>query len=229
MKSLNQKLIVSLFVCSMSAITAYGQATPEGNFDPQAFEQQARQVLQQMQQPDADTQQVMSQFRDLMRSFRDATQNMTPDQADRIRQQVMQDLQPDIAKSMPSIVRRMQQGIIDRIRQELDCTDEEFAALKPGLQKILDCMQAVTVAGRRGGFNAPSLPGQSQTLAQTLHDLRATLDDTNAKPDEIKARLDAVRQAKAKAEHDLDVARAELRPLLSLRQEALLTEEGLLD
>jgi hypothetical protein len=228
MKILKQ-IVICLFVCTLSALTAHGQAAPEGNFDPQAFEQQARQILQQMQQPNADQQQVMSQFRDLMRQFRDATQNMTPDQADRMRQQVMQDLQPDIAKSMPSIVRRMQQGIIDRVRQELDCTDEEFAAIKPGLQKILDCMQAVTVSGRGGRFGPPSLPGQSQILSQALHDLRATLDDTNAKPDEIKAKLDAVRQAKAQAEHDLEVARAELRPLLTLRQEAVLAEDGLLD
>lgn len=229
MKTLKINLLIGLFVCSMSALTARGQAAPDGNFDPQAFERQAREVLAQMQQPNADTQEVMQQFRDLMRSFRDATQNMTPDQADRIRQQVMTDLQPDIARSMPSIVRRMQESIIDRLRQELDCTDEEFAALKPGLQKILDAMQAVTIAGRRGGFGPPSLPGQSQSLAEALRELHTTLDNTNAKADEIKARLDAVRQAKAQAEHDLDVARAELKPLLTLRQEALLTEEGLLD
>ena len=227
MKCLKQ-IVTCLFVFSISALTVQGQAT-DGNFDSQAFEQQARQVLQQMQEPNADTQQVMQQFRDLMRQFRDATQDAAPDQADRIRQQVMQDLQPDIVKSMPWIGRRMQQGLIDRIRQELDCTDEEFAALKPGLQKILDCMQAVTFAGRRGGFGPPSLPGQSETLAQALRELHTTLDDTNAKPDDIKAKLDAVRQAKAQAEHALDVARAELRPLLTLRQEALLTEEGLLD
>jgi hypothetical protein len=124
----------------------------------------------------------------------------------------------------------MQQGIMDRLRQELDCSDEEFAALKPGLQKVLDAMQAATVGGRRPGFGgAFRLPGQSQGLSQALQDLRTTLEDTNAKADLIKARLDVVRQARESANKDLAIARAELRPLLTVRQEAVLVVNGVLD
>lgn len=229
MTRLKQIIATCLLICFLPALTARGQATPQGNFDPQAFEDQARHILDQLQQPDVDQQQIMQQFRDLMQQFRDATANMSPDQVDKLRQDMMQRLQPDIIKSMPAIIRRAQQGMMDRLRQELDCTDEEFAALKPGLQKILDCMQAATVAGRRPGFGGFALPGQSPALAQALQQLHATLEDTNAKADEIKAKLDAVRQARAEALHNLEVARAELRPLLTLRQEAVLTQDGLLD
>lgn len=223
------QIVAFLLLGLCIAIPARSQVAGQGGFDLQAFEDQARQVLNQMQQPDADQQQVMQQFGDLMRQFRDATQNMSPDQVDKLRQQMMEHLQPDIAKAMPSIVRRMQQGLMDRLKTELECTDEEFAVLKPALQKVLDAMQAASVRGRRGGFGGFSLPGQSTTLAQALAQLRTTLEDTAAKPDEIKAKLDAVRTAKASTNHDVQVAQAELRPLLTIRQEAVLVNIGLLD
>jgi DNA repair exonuclease SbcCD ATPase subunit len=224
-----EMMIVFVLLSLLIAIPASGQAAGQGAFDPQAFEDQAKQILAQLQQPDVDQQQVMQQAGQLMQQFRDATQNMTPDQVDKIRQQMMERLQPEIIKAMPSIVRQMQRGLMDRLKQQLECTDEEFAALQPALQKVLDCMQAATVGGRRGGFGGFSLPGQSATLAQAIQKLHTTLEDTAAKPDEIKAKLDAVREAKASTNHDLQVARAELRPLLTVRQEAVLVANGLLD
>lgn len=218
-----------LMIGLLPTLTARGQAAP-GGFDQQAFEEQAKQLLAQMRDPNADQQQIGQQMRDLMQQFRDATANLPPDQADKMRQDMMQRLQPEIVKSMPSIIRRMQQGIMDRLRQDLDCSDEEFSALKPKLQSVLDAMQAATIAGRRPGFGGGfNLPGQSQSLSQALRELRATLDDTEAKPDAIKTRLEAVRQARQAAERDLAVARAELRPLLTVRQEAVLAVNGMLD
>jgi hypothetical protein len=226
-KSLHVVAFLLLGLCI--ALPARSQVAGQGGFDSQAFEDQARQILAQMQQPDADQQQVMQQFGDLMRQFRDATQNMTPDQVDKLRQQMMEHLQPDLAKAMPSIVRRMQQGLMDRLKAQLECTDEEFAVLKPALQKVLDAMQAASARGRRGGFGGFSLPGQSATLSQALAQLHTTLEDTAAKPDEIKAKLDAVRTARASTNHDLQVAQAKLRPLLTVRQEAILVANGLLE
>lgn len=222
-------MVAALVIGLMTALPVRGQAAP-GGFDQRAFEEQARQLIAQMRDPNVDQQQIQQQMRDLMRQFRDATANLPPEQADKMRQDMMERLQPELARSMPAIIRRMQQGIMDRLRQELDCSDDEFAALKPGLQKILDAMQSATVAGRRPGFGRGfSLPGQSQGLSQALQELRTTLDDPNAKADLIKAKLDAVRQAREVAEHDLAVARAELRSLLTVRQEAVLAVDGVMD
>ena len=222
--------ILFILLGAITAVPARGQATGQSNgFDPQAFEDQARQLLDQLQKPDVDQQQIMQQAGQLMQQFRDQTQNMTPDQVDKLRQQMMERLQPAIIKSMPAIVRRMQQGMMDRLRQQLECTDEEFAAIRPGLQKTLDAMQAGSISPRRGGFGGFSLPGQSSSLAQSLAELRATLEDTSAKSDLIKSKLDAVRQAKDGADRDLQIARAELRPLLTVRQEAVLVVNGVLD
>ena len=101
------RVIAFLLLGLCIALPAQSQVAGQGGFDSQAFEDQARQILAQMQQPDADQQQIMQQFGDLMRQFRDATQNMSPDQIDKLRQQMMEHLQPDIAKAMPSIIRRL--------------------------------------------------------------------------------------------------------------------------
>jgi hypothetical protein len=229
----SMSLIVSLVLVASAALPALGQATPDGGaFDPQKFEQQAKDLLQQIQKPDTDPQQVMQQFRDLMRQFRDETANMNPDQVDQMRQRMMQDLGPLMAQAMPTIMRRMEEARLNQLKPELDLTDEEWAAIKPAIQKVMDAQRAVTMAGmRRGGPGGPppGVAGANASLASAMGALRETLQDPAAKADVIKARLDAVRQAKSQAEHDLAVAQAELRPLLTIRQESVLVSYGLLD
>ncbi|HEY2585241.1 MAG TPA: hypothetical protein VGI81_05710 [Tepidisphaeraceae bacterium] len=231
--------LLILLLLIAPTVPAWGQAAPDaGAFDPQKFEEQARDLLQQVQRPDTDPQQVMQQFRDLMRQFRDETANMSPEQADQIRQRLMQNLGPLMAQAMPTIMRRMEEARLNELKGELELSDEEFAVIKPAIQKVMDAQRAVAVAGmRRGpggpgggpGGPPPGVPGASAPLATAMGALRETLLDPNAKPDAIKARLDAVRQAKSQAEHDVAVAQAELRPLLTIRQESVLVSYGLLD
>lgn len=227
--------VLILLLLIAPAVPAWGQTAPDaGAFDPQKFEEQARDLLQQVQRPDTDPQQVMQQFRDLMRQFRDDTANMSPDQADQIRQRIMQNLAPLMAQAMPVIMRRMEEARLNQLKGELELSDEEFAVVKPAIQKVMDAQRAVAMAGmRRGpggpGGPPPGAPGAAAPLAMAMSALQETLQDPNAKPDMIKARLDAVRQAKAQAEHDLLVAQAELRPLLTIRQESILVSYGLLD
>jgi hypothetical protein len=228
MKHSMRGVVAFVMLGMFAAIPARGQAG-QGDFDSRAFEEKAKQLLQQMRQPDVDQQQIQQQMRDLMQQFRDSTASLPPDKVDKLRQEMMQRLQPELIKSMPSIIRRMQQGIMDRIKPQLECTEEEFATLRPGLQKILDAMQSATPPGPRGGFRGAPMPGQSQPLSLAFQELHATLQDASAKPDAIKARLDSVRLARESADHDLAVARAELRPLLTVRQEAVLVVNGLME
>lgn len=213
-----------------AALPAFGQAASD-SFDAQKFEDRAKELFDQFNKPDFDLTQFQQDMRQLMQDFRDATQNMTPDQVDQIRQKMMEHLQPLIIKSMPMIIQRMREGYLTQIRADLECTDEEFTALKPGIIKIMDAMQAAGVnRGPRMGGGARFGGGMAASPVTTAQqELQQVLADPNSKGDLIQAKLEALRRAKEQANHDLEVARAELRGLLTVRQESALVEDGLLE
>jgi hypothetical protein len=66
-------------------------------------------------------------------------------------------------------------------------------------------------------------------LEQRSRELRELLRDDAAGADQIKAKLTAFRAAKEKTARELAGARQSLRQLMSLRQEAVLVLNGLLD
>ena len=59
--------------------------------------------------------------------------------------------------------------------------------------------------------------------------LQATLDDTAAKPEVIKQKLAALRDAKEKVRSQLDKATADLKSVLTARQEAQLVMMGTIE
>jgi chromosome segregation ATPase len=59
--------------------------------------------------------------------------------------------------------------------------------------------------------------------------LQTTLENTSATPEEIKAKLTALRTAREKARQELATAQKELREVLSLRQEAQMVLMGMLN
>jgi hypothetical protein len=59
--------------------------------------------------------------------------------------------------------------------------------------------------------------------------LRSTLEDQSATADQIKSKLDTLRQARAQAKVDLSKAEDDLRSLLTQRQEAQMVIVGVLD
>jgi hypothetical protein len=235
MKTRTSLALLVILSTAFPGVLAIAQSTDAPSpFDAQKFEDQGRQLLEQFQQPGADPQQLMQQAGQMMQQFREQTAGMTPEQIDQLRTQMMQHLQPLIIKSMPKIIQGMRKGFMDRLKQQLGCTDEEFAVIQPGLQKVIDCSQVLAMANRSrgpGGFGgmAMGIPGQSSPLAQAMADLHATLDDTNASASTIHDKIEAVRKAKGAALHDLEVARAELRTLLTVRQESILVTNGLME
>jgi septation ring formation regulator EzrA len=96
---------------------------------------------------------------------------------------------------------------------------------------------------RLGGNNRPqnnnnqnntqnNSPQNAQPLSpvdQATEDLQTAMDDPNTNADVIKTRLDTLRDAKSKAAQDLTVARDQLRSVLTVRQEAVLVDRGILD
>ena len=131
------------------------------------------------------------------------------------------------------------QRMMDNIKQQLGASDDEFAAIQPKIEAVMTLQRDVITrprgmfgrggrgGGGFGGFGGPTTqPSEVQTAMQ---DLSTTLDDPNASPDTIKTKLDAVRQAKAKARQDLIVAQQDLKSVLTQRQEAVMVLNGFLD
>lgn len=85
--------------------------------------------------------------------------------------------------------------------------------------------------GPNGGFGGPGAPG-GQTpseVQQKQSDLREALQSQDVSPDEVKEKVAALRDARARAKAQLTAAQEELRGVLSLRQEAVLVSFGILE
>jgi hypothetical protein len=138
---------------------------------------------------------------------------------------------------------QMRQRMMQRIQQALGASDDEFAVLEPKIDAVVQLRMDVNGGmfgrgmGRRPGGGgggggpdggAPSTQPSSPVQTATA-DLRTTLDDDSATPDQIKSKLDTLRQAKAQEKADLSKNEDDLRSLLTQRQEAQLVLFGILD
>jgi hypothetical protein len=131
---------------------------------------------------------------------------------------------------------QFRQRMMQRIQEQLGATDEDMQALSPKIEKVMQLER--DTRGGRGGFgrrgggpggpNAATDPNAS-AVQKAVSDLQETLKNKDAKPDEIKAKLDAVRQARAQAKQELTAAQQELKGLLTQRQEAVMVEMGMLE
>ncbi len=130
---------------------------------------------------------------------------------------------------------QMRERMNQRTKEALGVTDEEWKALQPKIDQVRQ-LQFQSMAGRFGGRGGrgggPGGPGgdmASSPVAQASRDLRETLDNQGSTPDQIKAKLQALRDARAKARDELTAAQNDLKQLLTARQEAVLVQQGLLE
>ena len=136
------------------------------------------------------------------------------------------------------------QRMSDRIKEQLGATDAEWQVLQPKVEKVQQLQLAAATrmfggfgggrggpgGGRDGGGGgAPSSDASASPVEQKTRDLRASVENKDAKPEELKAKLAALREAKQKAKVDLTKAQEDLRELLTVRQEAVLVMNSLLD
>jgi hypothetical protein len=138
---------------------------------------------------------------------------------------------------------QMRQQMLDRMKENLGATDEEWKALAPKVEKVMTLSREGRggmgfgmggPGGRRGGRGAASQPAAEPPVPQTETGkaalaLQTVLDNKDAKPAEIKTALKGLRDARAKAKTDLEAAQKELREVVTVRQEAILVVDGLLD
>jgi hypothetical protein len=137
---------------------------------------------------------------------------------------------------------QMRQRMMDRIKTMLGSSDDEFSALQPKIEKVMTLTRDISpnMMGMRrgrngggGGFGGGGAPGggeQPQSDVQVkLHDLSTALQDTQTSADDIKAKLQAYRDARTAAKADLVKAQEDLKSVLTPRQEAVLVSMGLLE
>jgi hypothetical protein len=137
---------------------------------------------------------------------------------------------------------------MERLKEDLEVKDDEWTALQPLIQKVMDAQRAIFAdrmrgfmrggrAGgdnggggnggdnggrRRGGFGGPAAEPSPEAEA-----LQKAIE-SKASNSEMKAALAKYQESRKAKQAELETAQANLRKVLSVRQEAILTAQGLL-
>lgn len=130
---------------------------------------------------------------------------------------------------------QMRQMMEQRTREQLGATEAEWKTLGPRVMKVeqlnreLSGTRGMAFGGGRRGGEEGGQQAQMTALEKASQELRTTLRNQAATPDEIKKQLTALRTAREAAKKELATAQAELRKSVNVRQEAQLVLMGLLD
>ena len=130
------------------------------------------------------------------------------------------------------------QRMEDRMKEQLGVNDEEWKVLQPKLEKVMTARRD-TMGGamgfmfggggdRRRDDNSSS-EQQRSGVQKASSELRTTLENKDAAPDEIASKLKALRDAREKARTDLAAVQKDLKEILTQRQEAVLVTMGMLE
>jgi len=144
---------------------------------------------------------------------------------------------------------QMRQRMMERMKEQLGADDAAWKVLEPRLTKVMELNRQAqgiggrggmfgmmggmrgqrggTDAGGQGGRRGPQQDPATMTPVEKAQDqLRITLENQSATPEEIKKQLTALREAREKAKQQLAAAQQELRQILTVRQEAQLVMMG---
>jgi len=143
---------------------------------------------------------------------------------------------PNMPRDPEQMQKMMMERQMARIKESLQPTEGEWTALEPKVTKVLTLSRQTSGMGmgfgmgmfsRRPGGQGPETP--QTPVAKITEELRTALENKEAKPEEIKAKLTALREAKEKAKQELLKAQKDLSKGLNPRQEAQLVLMGILD
>jgi hypothetical protein len=144
---------------------------------------------------------------------------------------------------------QMRARMMDNWKQQLGAGDDEWKVIEPRLTKVMELNRDAMSGGRgmggmfgmRGGRGGEAGPGgqrrqfpgqqdrQPSAVEKATETLSATLENQSASAETIKQQLTALRAAREKAKNDLAVAQQDLRQILTVRQEATLVLNGMLN
>jgi hypothetical protein len=112
---------------------------------------------------------------------------------------------------------------IEDIRGQLEVSDQEWSVLKPRVEAVQNLVHP------QPQFAGPGNTRPASPVDRSKSELRQMLGNKDTPADQIKAKLTALRVAQEHSRQELTKARQNLRQLLTLRQEAALVLNGLLD
>lgn len=135
---------------------------------------------------------------------------------------------------------QMRERQMERLREQMEASDEEWDALAPKIEKVMiaaqDAMPGGGMMGRGGRGGGPGGPGggdgaqeNESAVVKAQRELRETLRNDDGDAARIAEKVKALRDARAKAQADLAAARAELKKDLAPRHEAVLVMIGMID
>jgi hypothetical protein len=139
---------------------------------------------------------------------------------------------------------QFRQMMNDRMKELMGATDEEWKALQPRIEKLQQLQRDASNFGGMGllfgqggggrGFPGGGGPGgggdrQPSAAQQKNAELVEVVKNKDSSPEQLKEKLAAAKAARAQAKAELAKAQEELRELLTVRQEAVLTALGSLD
>jgi len=131
----------------------------------------------------------------------------------------------------------MQERMMERMKEQMGATDEEWAVIKPRLSEVMELAQETRAGGmmrgpgrgRRGTDQEVEEEEETSAVEKAASALQQILENDEASTAEIKAKLTALRSAREKAKQKLAEAQEKLREVLTLKQEAQLVMVGMLD
>jgi len=137
-----------------------------------------------------------------------------------------------------------------RLQQRLGVSETEWQVIQPRLQKVMELSRQLDSPGRagrapgagpgaanqdrqarrgRGQRPRPNTARETTALGKAAGELRQLLATDAPTPEDINARLAALRQARQALKQDLTQARAQLQQTLTVKQEATLVLMGILE
>jgi outer membrane murein-binding lipoprotein Lpp len=133
---------------------------------------------------------------------------------------------------------QFRQMMMDRLREQLKASDDEWAVLGPKIEKVMQAQQNSMGGGMGmgmlfGGGRGPGGPGgpggggeNPSPVAKASRELQTAVQDGNAAPADLKRKMTALREARDAAKKELADAQKALLDVLSPQQEAVMLAVG---
>lgn len=118
--------------------------------------------------------------------------------------------------------------MLDENQKTLKMSDDEWKVVRPLVQEVYTKRDESRTSMYGGMRQRGGSTGQTDSPRE-IQALKDVLERESASANDIKPRLDALREYRAKKEAELKEAREKLRAVLTAKQEAQLVLAGLLD
>jgi hypothetical protein len=247
MKTNRWQVMASVALVFLSGIRLAAQAPGGGNIDPAQLQQRIAQAQQRMAQMDpaqlqqmvgqflpgigqmdpAQFQQMAAQWQQGVAQFQQRVGQVDPAQL----QQRIAQLQQRVGQVDPT---QLQQQRTADLREQFQITDDvDWSVIEALIQKVVDAQRVVQGDALGGMMGLGNQNGGLQLRAGLARQspeadaVRKAVQDT-APNEEIQAALTKLQEARKAHLAALEKAQADLRKVLTLRQEAIATVNGLL-